>query len=167
MLFSFASCVHSLRCSFSSFKIDLTSVANFFPLILWPFRSALHNVSLPLLRQDTETLMHLMYQDLLQDRFASFVMLFVMFLQHAVLCYLDLNPLIWKFFALLFQFFSDDLRLHFSFPVTLPLFLAYPAGLLKKALLLLSELQFLILGLHLSALQSFSTIYMTTIFTYC
>jgi hypothetical protein len=96
-----------------------------------------------------------MYPNLLQDRFASFVMLLLMLLLHAVLYYLNLDPPIQKLSALIFQSFSDDLQLPFSFLVVFPLFLVYLADLLKKALLLLSELQFLILGLRLSALQPF------------
>src|SRR5215213_3107654 len=80
---------------------------------------------------------------------------FVMLLGHAVLCYPGLDPLILKSSALIFQSFSDDLLLHFSFLVVFPLFLVYPADLLKKALLLLSELPSLIPGLRLSALQPF------------
>src|ERR671912_585774 len=80
---------------------------------------------------------------------------FVMLLQHAVLCCLGLNPLIPKLSASIFQSFFDGQQRHFSFLVVFPLSLVYLADLLEKALLRLSELQFLILGLRLSALQPF------------
>src|SRR5215212_10643574 len=80
---------------------------------------------------------------------------FEMLLGHAVLCYPGLDPLILKSSALIFQSFSDDWQLHFSFLVVFPLFLVYPAGLLKKALRLLSEPPTLVLGLRLSALPPF------------